>query len=345
MSCKHPLKGFIIGINPNTGKNVLKISSYKTDHVELRPDGKYYKVTNPGITPFAKAYTDFVDIPCGRCIGCRLARSKQWADRAVLELQYHRSNYFLTLTYDDDHIPSNEFVCPDTGEIAESLTLKKEDLQKFWKRCRKNYPDNTFKYIGVGEYGSNTLRPHYHAIWFCDFDIPDLKFYKFSATNQMIFESYLLDSLWKNGKVYIEEASWEAIAYVCRYVTKKLYGKEAEYYNTFNLVPEFLTCSLKPAIGKLYYDDHKDELFTKSKYFFGSSNGVRSAVPSRYFNKLFENDFDPIDVEYRKNALKQQFEASKQLKLENTSLNYLDYLETEEYNLKERSNKLLRIDL
>lgn len=345
MSCKHPLKGFIIGTNPSTGNNKLKVTSYNTDHLELRTDGKYYQITDTSVSPFAKVYRDFVDIPCGRCIGCRLSRSKQWADRAVLELQYNAFNYFLTLTYDDDHVPSNNFICPDTGEIGESLTLNKKDLQNFWKRLRKYFPDLKFKYIGVGEYGGNTLRPHYHAIVFGNSCIPDLKFYKFSSTNQMIFESKILDSIWKNGKTYVEEASWEAIAYVCRYVTKKLYGEAASYYETFNLVPEFLTCSLKPAIGKVYYDDHKDELFKNTKYFFPSSNGVRSAVPSRYFNKLFENDFDPVDVEYRKNALKSQFEASKQLKLQNTTLNYLDYLETEEYNLEKRTKKLVRSEI
>lgn len=346
MSCYHPLKGFKLGINPSSGKDRIRVTSYKTDHVELRPDGKYYNVTDLGVSPFAKAYTDFVDIPCGRCIGCRLSHSKQWADRAVLELQYHKYNYFLTLTYDDDHIPENEFVFPDTGEIGSSLTLKKEDLQKFWKRLRKELDkkDEKIRYLACGEYGDNTLRPHYHAIVF-GLNIPDLDFYSTTSNGDYLYTSKWLNDIWKNGQVWIGQASWESIAYVSRYVTKKLYGAEADYYSTFNLVPEFLVCSRKPGIGRAYYEDHKNDLFEKSRYYFPVANGVGSAVPSRYFSNLFEADFNPELVEHRKNALKQQFEARKALKLENTSKNYLDYLVTEEYNKECQVKNLKRNSL
>lgn len=342
MACYHPLKGFKIGINPDTGKDRLKIVSYKTDHIEKRADGKYYPVEYSELSSSDRNFTEFVDIPCGRCIGCRLARSKQWADRAVLELQYHDYNYFLTLTYDDDNVPSAEFICPDTGEVAESLTLYKKDLQDFIKRLRKHFEPVKCRHLSVGEYGSETLRPHYHQILFSDFEIPDLKFYKFTENGDPIFESELLDKIWKKGKVWIGDATWESIAYVARYVNKKLYGAEAEYYKTFNLVPEFLTCSLKPAIGREYYEDHKEDLFTKSEYFFPRAHGVGSACPSRYFNHLFEADFDAEHVEARKTALKAQFEARKAIKLENTSKTYLDYLKSEEYNKKCQVDKLKR---
>ena len=346
MACYHPLKGFIIGINPSTGNNKLKVAPYKTDHVEKRPDGKYYNVVDPGVSPFAKAYTDFVDIPCGRCIGCRLAHSKQWADRAVLELQYHKYNYFLTITYDDDHIPENQFINDETGEVGTSLTLKKEDLQKFWKRLRKDLDNKNEKirYLACGEYGDNTLRPHYHAIVF-GLDIPDLTLYKQTANGDLLYTSEWLNKIWKNGIIWIGEATWQSIAYVSRYVTKKLYGAEADYYTAFNLVPEFLVCSRKPGIGRAYYEDHKDDLFEKSKYYFPMGNGVGSACPSRYFSNLFEADFDPQLVEDRKTALKEQFEARKALKLERTTLNYLDYLMTEEYNKEKQIENLKRNEI
>lgn len=345
MACYHPLKGFKIGINPSTGNDKLKISPYTTDHVELRPDGKYYNVSDNSVSPFAKAYTDFVDIPCGRCIGCRLTRSKQWADRAVLELQYHDSNYFLTITYDDDHIPSAEYTVPDTGEIGESLTLDKKDLQQFWKNLRQEIKRNQngykIRYLAAGEYGETTLRPHYHAIVF-GLEIPDLKVYKKTLNGDILYTSAWLNKIWKKGNIWIGEATWESIAYVARYVTKKLTGPEAKYYETFNLVPEFLVCSRKPGIGRQYYEDHKNDLFENSRYHFPRSNGIGSACPSRYFSNLFEADFDTESVENRKNALKAQFEARKALKLENTSQNYLDYLLTEEYNKIKSTGSLKR---
>ena len=47
---------------------------------------------------------DEIKLPCGRCIGCRLERSRQWAVRCVHESMYHKENMFLTLTFDDAHL-------------------------------------------------------------------------------------------------------------------------------------------------------------------------------------------------------------------------------------------------
>lgn len=151
-----------------------------------------------------------------------------------------------------------------------------------------------------------------------------------------------MDSIWKKGKVWIGEATYESIGYVARYVTKKLYGAEAVLYDNYNIVPEFLVCSRKPGLGKPYYDDHKEVLFEQSKYFIPSNNGVRSACPSRYFNKLFENDFDVDLVEDRKNRLKANFESQRDIKLRDTSLDFLDYLEVEEYNKLQSTSSLKR---
>ena len=44
-------------------------------------------------------------LPCGRCVGCRLERSRQWSVRIMHEAQFYADSSFITLTYDDDHIP------------------------------------------------------------------------------------------------------------------------------------------------------------------------------------------------------------------------------------------------
>ena len=63
-------------------------------------------------------------IPCGKCIGCRLAHSRQWAVRCVHEASLHDRNCFLTLTFDDDHLPA-------------SGSVSVRDVQLFLKRLRK----------------------------------------------------------------------------------------------------------------------------------------------------------------------------------------------------------------
>lgn len=66
-------------------------------------------------------------LPCGRCIGCRLEQSRQWATRIMHEAQLHEHNSFVTLSYDDAHLPDGA-----------SLVL--EHQQKFLKRLRRRLP-------------------------------------------------------------------------------------------------------------------------------------------------------------------------------------------------------------
>ena len=92
-------------------------------------------------------------LPCGRCIGCRLERSRMWALRCVHEAQLHSENSFITLTYNDDHIPRDG-------------SLNKKHFQDFMKRLRKSIAPKKVRFYHCGEYGPKLLRPHYHAILF-----------------------------------------------------------------------------------------------------------------------------------------------------------------------------------
>lgn len=137
MSCYHPLCGVPDG-------NAV--------------DGSFsYKIIGKYDLDCRKADPRAIAIPCGHCIGCRLDQSRQWADRMMLELEHTGKAIFLTLTYDNDHVPLS--VDDDTGEFS-WFTLNKRDLQLFFKRLRKKFSDKEVRYYAVGEYGSNTLRPH-----------------------------------------------------------------------------------------------------------------------------------------------------------------------------------------
>ena len=47
-----------------------------------------------------------LEIPCGRCIGCKLDYSRQWANRCSLEATQWQNNYFITLTYANEYLPA-----------------------------------------------------------------------------------------------------------------------------------------------------------------------------------------------------------------------------------------------
>ena len=172
MSCFHPLSAWNYGINPETGKKIISFSEPRSGNHER------------------------IEIPCGRCVGCRLDYARQWANRCMLELEDHDRACFITLTYDEFHVSKSYYPDPATGLALPALTLCKRDLQLFFKRLRKAFPENRIRYFGCGEYGPSTFRPHYHVILFgIDFS-EDRQFVKKSKTGYPIYQSKALDKVW-----------------------------------------------------------------------------------------------------------------------------------------------------
>lgn len=343
MSCYHPLKGFPVGKTEN-GKTQYKIVSYGTHHVELQGD-KWVPVKEPMVSSFATRFvTRSVDIPCGKCIGCRLDYSRQWANRCMLELEDHAESWFVTLTYDDEHLPRSVYGDSVTGEAHPVATLRKRDFQLFMKRLRKRFGDG-IRFFAAGEYGSETLRPHYHAIIY-GLHLDDLEFYKKSALGFSYFNSPSLQACWSiDGKpigyAVVGSVSWESCAYVARYIMKKQKGDTAHVYEDFNIEPEFCLMSRRPGIARNYYDTHPD-CMQFDKINLSTDTGGKSFPPPRYFERLFDIDF-PAESEVRKKKKKKIMEAQRELKKSLTDKEYCDMLEIEERSKLSRIKSLRRI--
>lgn len=266
-------------------------------------DGRNEKGNWPVVFNMAEGYKDMeVVIPCGKCIGCRLERSKEWAGRCVQESKLWDNNYFLTLTYDDAHLPANG-------------SLRSKDLQDFWKRLRKaifseaglvkrvpEYEEingkrslvNGVRYFACGEYGDRSCRPHYHAICF-NLEIPDLIPYKRSFDGSQLWLSNWLSSIWGLGHVVIGAVTFESCAYVARYVTKKIFGMAAlEHYG--DRESEFCRASNRPGIGLAWFSEYQDEVARNG---FVLVNGHKNSVPRYYLKKLEERDRSAY-LNYRK---------------------------------------------
>jgi len=116
--------------------------------------------------------------------------------RLLHELDYSVCASFVSLSYDDDHLPPGG-------------SLRPKDLQDFLKRVRHHV--DGIKYYAVGEYGEVTNRPHYHGIFFGvgpdDVDV--------------------VRNDWGHGFVYFGTVTVKSINYVTAYINKKLYGKMA----------------------------------------------------------------------------------------------------------------------
>lgn len=151
-------------------------------------------------------------VPCGKCLDCLSQRRNEWSLRLQMHSQaYERMPFFITLTYDDVHLPKSR-----TGQP----TLCPKHVVDFLKRLRYKFntaalPD--FSYFGCGEYGDDehfTGRPHYHMILFGLehlYRIYDESVYK--AENVMT-------SIWTHGYVDVCIADFGGMHYVTKYVLK-----------------------------------------------------------------------------------------------------------------------------
>lgn len=228
-----------------------------------------------------------ISVPCGRCIGCRLEYSRQWATRIMHEASLYDENSFTTFTYRDDALPFH-------------WTLVKKHMQDFWKRLRWSVNDKRIRYYCAGEYADDG-RPHYHACIFNHFP-SDAVLYNVE-NGYRVYESDALDELWGHGKTMTGSLTFESAAYVARYVTKKVTGKKAEevneltglkYYERLTddgeiveLVPEYADMSLKPGIGYDWQREYKAETLRDD---YVIVNGRRAIPPRYYLNQYTEEE-------------------------------------------------------
>lgn len=211
-------------------------------------------------------------IPCGRCIGCRLERSRQWAVRCVAEAQCYEKNCFITLTYDDEHLPINNSLFP-------------RDLTLFFKRVRKNL--GQFRYFACGEYGDRNGRPHYHACIFgLDFrDDAKLVTVRDGDGASQFIESPTLAKLWPHGQTQVGTLTFESAAYVARYCLKKLLGADpvtrSEHYQ--GRKEEYVVMSRRPGIGAVWIEKHLVQTYNNDSIL---ARGKRTKPPRYYDNQL-----------------------------------------------------------
>lgn len=338
MACYHPLKGFPIGVTKN-GKVDYKITGYDAACVVKegdKVDVYGYVVDSSVVGVSGRVICDYIDIPCGQCIGCRLQRSADWACRCMLESKYHSFNYFFTLTYDDLFVPRSSYIDKDTGELCSINTLYKKDLQNFWKRLRKRV-DYKFKYYACGEYGTKTARPHYHAIVF-GLEIPDLKLWKQSNSGFNLYTSEWINSIWKKGYVVIGDVTFESCAYVARYIMKKQTGEASSVYDDYNLEPEFNCMSLKPAIGLEYFSDHYNDIYRNDEIILPEG---RVVSPPRYFDKKYDliDEEDMQNIKDKRSDLAAKIKAWKESR---TTQSYQELLRSEEIAKKGSIKRLVR---
>lgn len=214
-----------------------------------------------------------LELPCRKCIGCRLDIARQWAIRCVHESSMHKENCFITLTYNQQNLPQGG-------------TLVKKDVQLFMKRLRdllhRADVKSKIKYYAVGEYGSKGDRPHYHILLF-GFNFPD-RYLLYQDHTTTLHTSQVLQSLWPAGFVTIGDLNFNTACYCARYVQKKYVGDNPDDHYQ-GRIPEFALMSRQNGgIGYSWFQKYQNDLYNHDHCIMNSH--FISRPPAFYDKKL-----------------------------------------------------------
>lgn len=232
-------------------------------------------------------YPDGLEVPCGKCLHCRKQYARQWSTRLYHELSYHEKSCFITLTYSDENVPVNE--------ETRFMTLRKKDLQKFFKRLRKRLDNRRLKYYACGEYGTSTQRPHYHIIIY-GVGLSD-------DDRAAVMDSWKLCD-WKNSTIRKKAfglVETRSIQYVASYIDKKFSGALAdEEYDQKGREPIFRLVSA--GIGRRFVIENEKQIFQDG---FIRLSGTKRSLPRYYLNTLAktkEKEVEDLKLKIKQNA-------------------------------------------
>lgn len=253
------------------------------------------------------ALTYEIPLPCGYCLECVLEKAKQWSIKCSAEAKMHSKKCFVTLSYNNEHLPHTE----------EGLnTLKIKDLQDFFKRLLKHNPECKIRRFWSAEYGytgtraSNGGNPHYHCVIFgyVPNDLVPRKYHK--DGDYWDYKSKSLMKIWGKGFVVVSEVTPESAGYTARYTMKKAGikpQKRGKYpnpkfnpwyertskenkginkycyidcINLFNGVNDFrekerTNSSRRPGIGKPYWNEYFEQLTKQEGFYVKTMKGIK----------------------------------------------------------------------
>ncbi|AXH73644.1 MAG: replication initiator protein [Microviridae sp.] len=274
-------------------------------------------------------------VPCGHCNFCLQNRRNDWAFRLLQENKVSNTSHFLTLTYDNQHLP---FTWED--DYATGTTLEKKHLYEFHETVKrsqrrllkKNYDQWKIRYYSVGEYGTRTERPHYHTIMF---------------NLHPITLSKLQDGMiWGKGRVHSGTVTPGSVSYVAKYVI----DKQTEYKDEW---PEekqkpFNSMSRNPGIGANYLinrDWHREinDYDPDNFRIYAMQDGKKVRLPRYYKDKIFKEtgewykDILTTSLELHNMQLSEEFEKTYIAQIEELEEEYGSTLiAIEKYNERKK---------
>lgn len=289
-------------------------------------------------------------LPCGYCEGCSAKIGNDWALRCELEMSMHDSNCFVTLTYDDQHLPADATLIPHHLTNFFKLLRKKLSCNSAYCDLVAGY-DGAISYLASGEYGSQARfgrpfgRPHYHAIIF-GLDFPDKIKFRKSDSGYWQYTSDFLSSCWKFGDATVgETCNFSTARYVARYVYKDMFIRDfnvSHFDEIYQCLPPFRRSSNRPAIGQRFFDRYLSTDIYNPLTSLDSFNRVISVGGKvRFLPRFFEKRLK-IEVE-KGNYDHEKYEAFVKFKSERARTSQRLYLPENLY--KSRVNFLSKLGM
>lgn len=291
-------------------------------------------------------------VPCGKCVACQNNKRSSLSLKLRLEEYTSKYCYFLTLTYDDKHIPlfslgtdlqTKDFLriypysermrsdsmisefCSDFFNFDSDFVDKMDyysafvrnyerqyhktcvyghglyallyyrDIQLFLKRIRKHI----FKYYGekirfyiIGEYGTKSLRPHWHCLLFFNSSSLSKAFEdceNVGTSSQRCECPRFLRPFWQFGIVDSKRTNGECYNYVSSYVNKSssfpkllVLLSDQKAYHSIQLGQILPQESFVSAIQKGDFSFFEQQFFTDA---YGVENSY--SVWRSYYNRFF----------------------------------------------------------
>lgn len=181
-----------------------------------------------------------------------MKKRADWSFRLTQEWKVSKSAMFVTLTYDRLNLKKANF------------QLQKEHIQLFMKRVRKHAKHIRIRYYAVGEYGTQTKRPHYHVILF-------------NANETIVRKS------WDRGIIHIGHVNEASIAYTLKYVVQP----EAKIQG---LNKPFALMSRGYGIGAHYLTHEMIDWHRSGDKNYTLIHGEKKALPRFYKEKIWPKE-------------------------------------------------------
>ena len=221
-------------------------------------------------------------VPCGKCPACRANYRSELVFRIQQEYLANAFSVFVTLTYDNDHLPKD-------------LCVNKDDVQKFHKRLRKHFAPQELRFFLISEYGDRGHRPHYHGLYF----------FKSIQDYNALYDIFVKS--WNLGFIKFGEVEIGSILYCTKYCLKGNDVPEGRKPN-FRLMSK-----MHGGLGSLYLENMSSFHIESEQFSYVSSFGRTCRMPRYYRDKLklvsdiFHPERKEEGIEAKNERLKQDF--------------------------------------